>query len=137
MQIECLHHVSITVRDLERSSRFYEEVLGLQPIARPPFDFPGAWYALGPHQHLHLIVHDRSTFRGDKPIDGRDNHFAVRVRSYRETLTWLHSIGYREDAAPEDPMRVVASPHATAGFPQIYVLDPDHHVIEINAAVLD
>jgi len=137
MDIESLHHVSITVTDLERSRRFYHEVLGLPEIARPPFDFPGAWFALGAQQHLHLIVHNRATLRGDKPIDGRDNHFAIRVRSYRETLLWLLSIGYREDAPPEDPLRVVASPHATAGFPQIYILDPDHHVIEINAAALD
>jgi hypothetical protein len=27
-------------------------------------------------------------------------------------------------------------PHATAGFPQIYICDPDWHVIEINAAQL-
>ena len=26
---------------------------------------------------------------------------------------------------------------ATAGFPQIYILDPDRNVIEINAAALD
>jgi glyoxylase I family protein len=28
-------------------------------------------------------------------------------------------------------------PHATAGFPQIYVLDPDRNMIEINAETLD
>lgn len=137
MQIECLHHVSITVSDLERSKTFYSEVLGLPEIVRPPFDFPGAWYALGPHQHLHLIVHPNSTFRGNKPIDGRDNHFAIRVPSYQGALAHLRSLGYREDRTPDDPLRVVVSPHAVAGFPQIYIIDPDHHVIEINAAVLD
>jgi hypothetical protein len=29
------------------------------------------------------------------------------------------------------------SPHATAGFPQLYILDPDRHVIEVNAERLD
>jgi hypothetical protein len=28
------------------------------------------------------------------------------------------------------------NPRATAGFPQIYILDPDRNVIEINAATL-
>jgi hypothetical protein len=29
---------------------------------------------------------------------------------------------------------VIARPHAVTGYPQIYILDPDRHVIEINAA---
>jgi hypothetical protein len=36
-----------------------------------------------------------------------------------------------------DLLSLRLQPHATAGFPQIYILDPDRHVIEINAAVLD
>jgi catechol 2,3-dioxygenase-like lactoylglutathione lyase family enzyme len=75
--------------------------------------------------------------RGAKPIDTRDNHFAVRVASYRDTVAFLRAQGYSEKAAEDDPKRMVLSPRATAGFPQIYILDPDHHVIEINAAVLD
>ena len=62
MRIESLHHVSLNVRDLELSRRFYQEILGLQPIERPPFDFPGAWFAAGSTQQLHLIVHDQATF---------------------------------------------------------------------------
>jgi len=60
--IEALHHVSIPVADLERAKQFYNEILGLTEITRPPFDFPGAWYQEGDRQ-LHLIVHDESTFR--------------------------------------------------------------------------
>ena len=61
----------------------------------------------------------------------------MRVASYRATVDFLRSRGYSEHAAAEDPRRMILSPHATAGFPQIYILDPDHHVIEINAAALD
>jgi hypothetical protein len=62
---------------------------------------------------------------------------AVRVASYSRAVEFLRSRGYREDAAEDDPMRMVLSPHATAGFPQIYICDPDRHVIEINAEQLD
>jgi len=71
--------VSLGVTDLERSRAFYREVLGLQELARPPFNFPGAWFAAGESQQLHLIVHRDSTFRTGKGMDNRDNHFAVRV----------------------------------------------------------
>ena len=137
MKIEAIHHVSLGVTDLERSRRFYREILGLEEIARPPFDFPGAWFAAGATQQVHLIVHPHSTLRTGKALDNRDGHFAVRVASYRKTVEFLRSKGYREDAPAGDFQHMTLQPHATAGFPQIYVLDPDRNVIEINAAQLD
>ena len=135
MQIAAIHHVSLTVHDLERSRIFYRDILGLSEIARPPFNFPGAWFQVGASQHLHLIVHTNSTFR-HKPLDTRDLHFAVRVESFQATLDFLCAKGYREDAPIDDPCRMIVQPYATAGFPQIYILDPDRHIIELNAEKL-
>jgi glyoxylase I family protein len=136
MEMTALHHVALTVTDLERSRKFYREILSIEEIPRPPFNFPGAWFQLGDSQHVHLIVHDRATFR-EKPLDIRDVHFAVRVPSYQAAVEFLRAKGYREDADPNDPCLMVLQPHATAGFPQIYICDPDRHVIEINAERLD
>jgi glyoxylase I family protein len=135
LEVGTIHHVSLPVTDLERSRRFYSEILGLREIERPPFDFPGAWFGIG-SQQLHLIVGTNSTFRDGKAIDSRDIHFAVRVKSYREALQFLEAKGYREDA-DDELLKLKANPRPTAGFPQIYILDPDRHVIEINAEKLD
>ena len=133
--IESLHHVSIPVTDLGRSKQFYREILGLTEIDRPPFDFPGAWYQLGDRQ-LHLIVHDHSTFREGKTVDSRDIHFAIRVNSYRETRDFLRSKGFHPEA--EDELkRTKESPLSTAGWPQLYIMDPDRNVIELNVEKLD
>jgi glyoxylase I family protein len=132
MEITAIHHVALTVTDLERSRKFYREILSMEEIARPAFNFPGAWFRLTDSQRVHLIVHDRPTFR-EKPLDTRDVHFAVRVPDYHAAVEFLRSKGYREDAEPDDPYRMILQPHATAGFPQIYVCDPDRHVIEFNA----
>jgi glyoxylase I family protein len=134
MEIEALHHVSLPVTDLERARRFYTDVLGLREIERPPFDFPGAWFQAGAGQ-LHLIARIDATFRTGKPVDSRDIHFGVRVKSFSAALEHLRSKGYREDAQDE-LSRMKVNRHATAGFPQIYILDPDRNVVEINAATL-
>ncbi len=137
MEIESLHHIGIPVSDIERSKRFYAETLGLREMIRPPFDFPGAWFHLGTWQALHLIVHSHSTFRTGKGVDSRDIHYAIRVKSYQGALEHLRAKGFREDAAETDLMKMRANPRATAGFPQIYIQDPDRNVIEINAERLE
>lgn len=136
LDVETIHHVSLPVSDLERSRHFYTGVLGLREIARPPFSFAGAWYQVGDRQ-LHLIASPRATFRTRKGVDSRDVHVALRVRSYRRALEHLTSKGYRTDLPDDHPMRMKDSPDATAGFPQIYVVDPDRNVIELNAERMD
>ena len=136
MEINAIHHVALTVTDIERSIKFYREILSLEEIARPPFPFPGAWFQVGDTQQLHLIVHSRATFR-EKPLDTRDVHFAVRVPSHRAAVEFLRAKGYREDADFDDPYCMIVQPHATAGYPQIYICDPDRHVIEFNSERLD
>jgi catechol 2,3-dioxygenase-like lactoylglutathione lyase family enzyme len=93
---------------------------------------------VGAAQHLHLIVHDDATFRAPgKGIDTRDVHFAVRVPSYRRALEFLRAKGYGENRDDRDFHKMEVKPKPTAGYPQIYIIDPDRHVIEINAEALD
>lgn len=135
LAIESIHHVSLPVSDLERAKRFYTEVLGLEEVPRPSFKFPGAWYQVG-DRRLHLIVGEHSTFRSGATPDSHDIHFAIRVASYRQAIDHLASKGYRPDA--EEQLKTTKqNPTGTAGFPQVYLLDPDRNVIEINAAKLD
>ena len=136
MKVGTLHHVSLPVRDLERSKRFYREVLGLEEIARPNFPFPGAWFAMGDRE-LHLIGGENTVPRGVEELHPSQYHFAVRVTSFREMLEGLRRQGYSEDAPADDPKRVITFPQSVTGYPQAYIRDPDRHLIEINADRLD
>jgi catechol 2,3-dioxygenase-like lactoylglutathione lyase family enzyme len=136
MDIALLHHVSVPVTDVSIAKQFYSEILGLQEIARPPFDFEGVWFRVGDGQHLHLIKHSGATFRKGG-IDSRDVHFAVRVASYSKAVAFLRSKGYSDSTASGDLKAMKVSRTPVAGFPQIYILDPDRNVIEINAEMLD
>ena len=128
-----LHHVSIITANLERSLEFYRDVLGLKQIDRPPFDIAGAWLEAGPSQ-VHLIDYPRGTYRDATSIDNNDIHFALRVGNFDETLSQLVEKGFSEDKPEGDPLRLLIRRKGLAGFPQLYLLDPDRHVIEINSS---
>jgi len=109
-----LDHASVRIRNLEKSRRFYEGVLGLMPAPRPDLGIPGMWYDLGAGQ-LHLI--EREGASGG--IDPTEPHFAIQVDDL-------------------DAMRRVL---ADAGLEildfgqQLWVLDPDGNTVELRAPV--
>src|SRR5438046_3521442 len=117
MTIRELNHVAIYVTDLKRSSDFYRLILRLEPIPRPAFKFPGAWFRLGTSQELHLIAN-----HGD-PIfpSHKSNHFALGVDDLDEWERHLRSVGADFASKKQRP----------DGAWQIFLRDPDSHVIEL------
>ncbi|MCM3879254.1 MAG: VOC family protein [Vicinamibacterales bacterium] len=135
LEIDTIHHVAVAVSDLVRAKEFYANVLGLKEIPRPAFSFDGAWYSVG-SRDLHLIVADDPTFREGKGLNSQDSHFAIRVKSFRRALEYLEAKGYHPQH--EDPLRSIRLRiKGPTGFPQIYIMDPDRNVIEINAEADD
>ena len=117
MTIHELNHVAIYVTDVQRSGDFYHRVLKLEPIPRPSFSFPGAWFRLGTNQELHLIANLRSPFFPSH----ENNHFALRVDDLDEWERHLKEVG--ADFAPRKPRPDGAS--------QVFLRDPDGHMIEL------
>jgi lactoylglutathione lyase len=117
MKIRELNHVALHVTDVAQSCEFYARVLRLEPMARPAFDFPGAWFRLGAHQELHLI--GRAEERVSPP--GHNNHFALQVDDIRAWEGHLQRTG-----APFRPPKPRPD-----GAQQIFLQDPDGHYIEL------
>jgi glyoxylase I family protein len=133
MPMHGLHHVSIITADLEKSLPFYCEVFGLSEIPRPDFPVAGAWLACGSLQ-VHLVAHSDGTFRQRHSIDRNDWHFAFRTDDFEGILGHLAALGFREDLPGDDPKYLLVLRAGLAGFPQLYLRDPDSNIVEINAA---
>jgi len=118
MKIAELNHVALRVRDVEVSIRFYRDVIGLSLLPRPAFSFPGAWFRIGSVQELHLIQ-DGDVLTGD--AGARDNHFALRVADFDAAARQM----LETQAVFRGPVR------RPDGARQIFLKDPDGHVLEI------
>lgn len=123
MQVLQLNHVALHVADLGASTAFYGGVLGLTPIPRPAFSFPGAWFAIGPvglGQELHLIGRDRPKAGGEF-TPPRERHWAMCVDSVAAAADRLRERGVAFDPPVDRP----------DGAKQIFLRDPDGHVVEL------
>jgi glyoxylase I family protein len=128
-----LHHVSVPTVDLETSSRFFEQVLGLRRMARPPFAVGGFWYAVGPLQ-IHLVHNPAAHFRAGKPVDNDDIHFALKTSDIERAIAHLRTHGFDDQLPADHPGKLIVKRTGLAGFPQVFLMDPDRNVIELNEA---
>jgi catechol 2,3-dioxygenase-like lactoylglutathione lyase family enzyme len=117
MQILELNHTALHVANVEVSSTFYSTVLRLPPLQRPAFDFPGAWFRLGQQQELHLIGNR------DQPVhsSNRGTHFALKVDDLNAWKLHLEQQGAKFKGPKQRP----------DGAWQIFVEDPDGHIVEL------
>ena len=117
-----ISHVSVTVTDVAKARAFYTDLLGLQDIPRPAFDFPGIWYSLGGALQLHIILNDqlvRPAVEREK-IQARYPHFALWTDDADETARKLEQLGL--------PCRDVVS--GPTGLRQMFVKDPYGNMVE-------
>jgi catechol 2,3-dioxygenase-like lactoylglutathione lyase family enzyme len=120
MRIHQLNHVGIDVKDVERSCEFYSDVMRLERIPRPEFDFPGAWFRIVGDMELHIISYCKD------PVYGHDrgNHFALLVD---ELDSWEEH--WKSFGLDYVPRRLRPD-----GVEQMYIKDPDGHVVELFTA---
>jgi catechol 2,3-dioxygenase-like lactoylglutathione lyase family enzyme len=122
LPITAVNHVAVTTRQVERSTAFYRDVLGFRPVARPNFDFNGAWlfnYGL----MIHIIENQQPPVPdADGEIRTRDNHLALHSDDLARTEQLLreHGVPYRKTEIKD------------RGIKQIFFRDPDGHYIEIG-----
>jgi catechol 2,3-dioxygenase-like lactoylglutathione lyase family enzyme len=106
-------HVSVIITDVERSRRFYRDLLGLKEINKPrTFDFVVVWFALG-NQQLHLLLKPAPDTRSPR-------HFALRVTDAAAARSYFREHGLTPEETTPIP-----------GADRFFIHDPDGNRIEI------
>jgi catechol 2,3-dioxygenase-like lactoylglutathione lyase family enzyme len=131
MPLTELNHFFVRANDLERSRRFYCDVLGLEQMPRPDFGFPGYWLGVGGKIQVHMGQHGipdaAQQYMGTTPRSATDNggvidHIAFSATDPDGVAERLKAKGvtarkrYRQEI----------------GLFQMFVEDPDGLTIELN-----
>ncbi len=124
--VQGIDHVTLVVKDLERSRQFYQAALGMREVPRPAFSFAGLWFQAGNTQ-VHLILE----FAGSGPAgnlvpqplrSSRSHHAAFLVADAEAIVPQLKALDIPILSGPKP---------RPDGYMQVFVTDPDGHVIEL------
>jgi glyoxylase I family protein len=113
VQVSQIDHCSVIITEVERSRRFYRDVLGLKEINKPrTFDFVVLWFDLG-NMHIHLLLKD-------EPDTLSPRHFALRVADATAARAYFRRLGLEVQETTPIP-----------GADRFFIHDPDGNRIEI------
>ena len=131
MPVTELNHYFVRANDLEKSRRFYCEVLGFEEMQRPNFPFAGHWLGVGGkiqvHMGQHGIPNSELYYLGTTPGSAVDNSgvvdhiafLATEPEAFAERFAAM-GLAVRKRYLPE--VRLF----------QMFVEDPDGLTVELN-----
>jgi len=118
MRATGLNHVSVHAIDLEASTRFYVDVLGMTPIPTYTFAFPVQYLRLGDLQ-LHLFQRDTAA--------PAFHHIGIDVDDFEAAYLRARELGILErDSFFEDLYEL------PDGSVQMYLRDPAGNLVELD-----
>jgi lactoylglutathione lyase len=116
--VRALNHVSVVAHDIEASTRFYVDELGLEQLPTPEFGFPVVWLRAGSSQ-IHLFNRP-----GDPPPRA---HFALEIEEFMPVYRRMKELGVLEHVTFGSAVRELPD-----GGVQLYVRDPAGNLLELD-----
>jgi catechol 2,3-dioxygenase-like lactoylglutathione lyase family enzyme len=131
MPVTSLNHYLIVSKNLERSKKFYQQVLGLEVAERPDFGFPGYWLKTGDNICVHLASQDPNEIRDQFLLkkhpkgtagSGSVDHIAFLAQDPIEVRNRIQ----------KNKVEMHFRSFPDAKLFQIFLKDPDDVTIELN-----
>ena len=121
MEVDTIDHVNVETDDVDRSAKFYREVIGLKEGPRPDFDRPGFWMYAGDKPVVHIIktAQNNKMLTGSK--DASISHFALQIKNLKNARDHLDSLGIKYN--------ILQVPGTEIG--QLFLEDPEGVLIEL------
>ena len=119
-----IDHITLHVRDLEKSAEFYRGIIGLEQVPEPFKDGKHLFFRLSAHTQLHLNPGAKGGMQHDRAV-----HFALKVPSVAEFCTVLQKKQIKYFGSNNEEGVVTTRPD---GIKQIYFQDPDGYWVEVN-----
>ena len=122
LPLQSFNHISREVICLQKSLRFYVDILGFVVVPRPPFEVEGVWlwgYGLS----LHLILTTRKQERLEL-LRKRLAHFSDCLPSVDHIAFVTDDLGHIEKLLDESNCYYKKAANEVAGIEQIFFFDP-------------
>lgn len=126
MQELSFDHYTIKVDELERSSSFYRQVLGLSEIENRTYKPHIRWFSLGKSAELHIVKGNTDEIQTNVGV-----HLALKLRDFDNFISHLNDQGITPHDSKGKPDNITTR---TDGIRQVYFQDPDGYWIEVNEA---
>ena len=122
IKLNGVHHIMVTVGDLDVAKQFYGEILGLEEADCPVKDGQRVWYKIG-HQELHVNLQKEHYKAGF-------GHFAISIEhgKYHDYVEKIKSTGYEKQNK---------SQKFEDGLYRLFIDDPFGNTIEITDGQLN
>ncbi|MEM7344636.1 MAG: VOC family protein [Chloroflexota bacterium] len=133
IELNSLHHCSIVVQDLEASRRFYCDVLGMEEVLRPAkFQFKGQWFRKNRCEVHTIHASEARQASGDPANVPRSDKPEHDVTFARHMCFSIHNVDQALYTLTQHNISLTSPPRERGdGAIQLYVYDPDGHLIEL------
>ncbi|HEY5853960.1 MAG TPA: VOC family protein [Aldersonia sp.] len=137
VQVPVVHHVALTVSDLDASVEWYEQVFGIAHVLDVPHDGGTSKVLADEDFRLVIGLHHHEHNPGARFAETRSglDHLSFRVDGRDELSAWgerLTELGVRRSSAADRPL--TQAPIADTAYGSVLVFrDPDNIQLELIA----